>query len=80
MNRFSDYVRCDGLAGHSVLYFPKQHAAKVKRRNKLVTEIMDLRDQGRDQEASLLIGKMVRLNRSIPKCGISESEYFKNTA
>jgi len=77
MSRYADYVRCEMFTG-SVLYFPKEHAAKVKRKDKLVNEVMRLREAGFAYEASKLVSKIIRLNRSIPPCGITEDMYLRS--
>lgn len=71
---YADYVRCEALKGQ-FLYFPKQYAKLVEKKRDLVEQVMDLKDLGRFDEASKLISKIIRLNRSIPPVGISEEQY-----
>lgn len=71
---YADFVRCEALQGR-FLYFPKQYAKLVEKKRDLVEQAMDLKDQGRLDEASKVISKVIRLNRRIPPVGISEEQY-----
>lgn len=71
---YSDYVRCEALTGR-FMYFPKKYAKLVEQKRDLVEQAMTLKDQGLLSEASVLMSKIIRINRRIPACGISEEQY-----
>jgi len=71
---YSDYVRCEALTGR-FLYFPKKYAKLVEKKRDLVEEAMSLKNQGLFDEASKVISEIIRINRRIPPCGISEDQF-----
>jgi hypothetical protein len=71
---YSDYVRCEALRGQ-FLYFPKKYAKLVEKKRDLVEQAMTLKKQGLVYEANAIISKIVRINRRIPACGISEEQH-----
>lgn len=71
---YADYVRCEPLKGR-FLYFPRPYVKLVEKKRDLVEQAMTLRGQGRLDEASKVISKIIRINRQIPPVGISEEQF-----
>jgi len=71
---YADYVRCEPLKGR-FLYFPTRYAKLVEKKRDLVEQAVSLKGQGRLDEASKVISKIIRINRQIPRVGISEEQF-----